>query len=60
MFCTDLRDRFDARPHWGKIGAPDRAVARKMFPGFAMFEEIRREFDPNGVFLNGYLRELFG
>jgi FAD/FMN-containing dehydrogenase len=58
-YCSMMAERFDARPHWGKIGAPNRAIAQKMFPGFSRFEKIRREFDPHGVFINDYLREVF-
>jgi len=58
-YCVDLQTRYDARPHWGKLGAPDRATALACFPGFPAFEGIRRTFDPNGVFANEYIRSLF-
>jgi FAD/FMN-containing dehydrogenase len=59
MFCGDFQDRFGARPHWGKLGAANRQIAQRLFPGFAKFEQIRRDFDPRGVFANNYIRELF-
>jgi hypothetical protein len=34
-------------------------MAKSLFARFGEFEEIRRSFDPAGVFLNSYLRELF-
>lgn len=58
-FCDEMQNQFGARPHWGKIGAPTRAEAQRLFPGFGQFEAIRRQFDPNGVFANKYIRDLF-
>lgn len=57
--CSEL-DRFGGRPHWGKLCQPDRAKAQASFERFGDFEGLRRSFDPKGVFLNGYLKELFG
>lgn len=31
-----------------------------LYPEWADFQAIRRELDPDGIFLNDYLRELFG
>ncbi len=56
--CSEM-GRFDGRPHWGKLCQPDRAMAQARFERFGEFEELRRSFDPKGVFLNGYLKELF-
>ena len=58
-FCSELQERFGGLPHWGKIGAPDRKTAQALFPRFGEFEDIRRSFDPNGVFANAYLKRLF-
>lgn len=52
-------ERFGGRPHWGKLCQPNRATAQALFGRFGEFEELRRSFDPKGVFLNGYLKELF-
>ena len=57
--CSEL-GRFGGRPHWGKLCQPDRATAQALFERFGDFEELRRSFDPKGVFLNEYLRDLFG
>ena len=49
---------YGGRPHWGKIhylSAPDIAAS---YPRFADFEALRRQFDPDGVFLTPYLRSL--
>jgi FAD/FMN-containing dehydrogenase len=51
---------FDARVHWGKLHflTPERLHA--LYPRAADFIAIRRELDPEGVFLNDHLRPLFG
>jgi FAD/FMN-containing dehydrogenase len=50
---------FSARVHWGKLHflTPERLHA--LYPEADRFIELRRELDPNGVFLNQHLRELF-
>ncbi|MFE7422178.1 D-arabinono-1,4-lactone oxidase [Rhodococcus sp. NPDC057529] len=52
--------RFDARPHWGKIHFLTRDRVEALYPMYDEFQSIRREFDPKGIFLNPHLRELFG
>jgi FAD/FMN-containing dehydrogenase len=64
------RDYFDAveavfrqhegRPHWGKLhtATPDELRAR--YPQWDSFQSVRQRLDPDGVFLNPYLRGLFG
>jgi FAD/FMN-containing dehydrogenase len=32
----------------------------KVYPKFDDFMKIRNEFDPNGIFLNNHLKEIFG
>jgi len=62
-FFTDFYDMlkgdFRGRPHWGKIDAPDRKTAMAIYPGFTSFEKIRNQCDPQGVFANSYIKELF-
>ena len=50
---------YGARVHWGKLHflTPDQLAAR--YPESARFVAIRRELDPDGVFLNDHLRPLF-
>jgi FAD/FMN-containing dehydrogenase len=50
---------FDARVHWGKLHflTPERLHA--LYPRAGDFIAIRRELDPDGVFLNDHLRTLF-
>jgi FAD/FMN-containing dehydrogenase len=54
-----LLSDFDARVHWGKLHflTPDRLHA--LYPRADDFIAVRRRLDPEGVFLNPHLRELF-
>ena len=40
-----------ARPHWGELFSPDRAI-RDRYPELAAFEEVRARFDPDKKLLN--------
>ncbi|RYC14743.1 D-arabinono-1,4-lactone oxidase [Nocardioides zhouii] len=50
---------YDARVHWGKLHfmTPERLHA--LYPRAADFIALRRELDPDGMFLNDHLRPLF-
>lgn len=58
--ADDLFDRFEGRPHWGKICFPTRSRMERLFPELDTFCRIRRELDPEGMFLNDFLRQLLG
>lgn len=49
---------FDARAHWGKIHFMTRERLVDLYPELDTFLAVRREFDPNGVFLNDHTRAL--
>ncbi|MFI8413578.1 D-arabinono-1,4-lactone oxidase [Paeniglutamicibacter gangotriensis] len=51
---------FDARAHWGKIHFMTRDRLKHLYPELDTFLAVRREFDPNGVFLNDHTRALLG
>jgi FAD/FMN-containing dehydrogenase len=55
-----LLSEFSARVHWGKLHflTPERLHA--LYPEADAFIKLRRELDPDGMFLNDHLRELFG
>jgi len=55
-----LLSEFDARVHWGKLHflTPERLHA--LYPEADEFIAVRRELDPQGVFLNDHLRPLLG
>jgi FAD/FMN-containing dehydrogenase len=54
-----LLAEFDARVHWGKLHFLTRDRLRAVYPRSEDFSAARRQFDPDGVFLNDHLRELF-
>jgi FAD/FMN-containing dehydrogenase len=51
---------FEARAHWGKIHFMTRERLERLYPELDTFLAVRREFDPNGVFLNDHTRALLG
>jgi len=50
---------YQGRPHWGKLHNLNAAQLREMWPKWDAFQEVRRQFDPGGMFLNDYLRGIF-
>jgi FAD/FMN-containing dehydrogenase len=54
-----LLGEFDARVHWGKLHYLTPGQLYERYPRAADFIALRRELDPDGVFLNDGLRELF-
>ncbi len=58
--ATDaLFGQFAARPHWGKLHFMTPLRMAALFPRYDDFKNLRRRFDPNGIFLNPHLRALF-
>lgn len=51
--------KYGGRPHWGKLNSMTAAQARAWYPDFDKFAALRRELDPDGRLLNGYLSDLF-
>ena len=65
-FARPFFDRFEremkqlsGRPHWGKRLTLSRKEARRLYPMYDRFNEIRKELDPKGVFANAFIRDLF-
>jgi FAD-linked oxidoreductase len=48
------------RPHWGKMHSLRAAELAKRYPKWADFLALREKYDPQGVFLSPYLRQIFG
>lgn len=62
-FFTDFEPVFlkaGGRPHWGKLHSLGGAELTKLYPDYERFQELRRELDPRGKFLNAHLAKLFG
>ncbi|AVZ38176.1 MULTISPECIES: D-arabinono-1,4-lactone oxidase [unclassified Dietzia] len=50
---------FGGRPHWGKKHTMRADQLRGLYPEWETFHDVRRRLDPDGVFMNDYLRSLF-
>jgi len=50
---------YGGRPHWGKWHSMNANELRKVYPKFDEFLNMRNEFDPEGIFLNKHLEEIF-
>lgn len=62
-FFDDLEPIFRSyggRPHWGKKHSLKAADLRLCYPSWDAFSATRERMDPDGRFLNPYLRELLG
>lgn len=60
-FFDDIEPIFRAhggRPHWGKRHGMRGAALARLYPCWNAFAHQRQRFDPDGVFLTPYLREL--
>jgi FAD/FMN-containing dehydrogenase len=53
-----LLAQFAARVHWGKLHFLDSERLHALYPEAGEFIAVRREMDPEGVFLNDHLRPL--
>ena len=51
--------KYGGRPHWGKrFQAKDQELSQ-LYPKWEAFKALRARLDPDGKFLNPYLKELF-
>lgn len=51
-------DGFEGRPHWGKRHFQTAATLAPRYPEWDRFQAVRRRFDPDGAFANGYVRRV--
>ena len=52
--------RHEGRPHWGKIHSLKAEQLSKLYPHWDDFQSVRKRLDPEGRFLNPYLKRIFG
>ena len=52
--------KYGGRPHWGKINTLTAEDFRASYPHWDDFADVRRNLDPQGRFMNDYVRSLFG
>ncbi|MBV9258438.1 MAG: FAD-binding protein, partial [Ktedonobacteraceae bacterium] len=55
----EIFKRYQGRPHWGKLHTRTAAELAELYPHWQDFHRIRTKLDPQGIFLNSYLRALF-
>jgi FAD/FMN-containing dehydrogenase len=61
-FFADTEPIFRAhggRPHWGKMHSLTARELAPLYPRWRHFQQVRKQLDPTGVFLNEHLRRLF-
>ena len=51
---------YGGRPHWGKMHWREAADLAPVYPRFEDFGRLRAQLDPDGLFLNPYLRRVLG
>lgn len=49
---------YEGRPHWGKKHRLGAGRLQRLYPRWADFQALRKRVDPDGVFLNDYLRAV--
>jgi L-gulono-1,4-lactone dehydrogenase len=54
-----LAKSLQGRPHWGKHFTMTRSEMESMYPGYAEFAALRAAWDPDNVFANSLIHELF-
>ena len=62
-YFGDLESLFRSyagRPHWGKKHTLKAPQLRDLYPDWDAFQAVRQETDPDGIFMNEYLNQLFG
>jgi FAD-linked oxidoreductase len=52
--------RYGGRPHWGKLHSRTADELRPLYPDWDRFQEVRRRWDPDRIFMNDYLRRVLG
>lgn len=56
----EIMMEFGGRPHWGKMHHRTAEDLKTAYPNWEAFCELRSKLDPKGLFLNDYLRDIFG
>lgn len=51
--------KYGGRPHWGKLNTLSGADLEKLYSRWNDFKGLRQQLDPQGKFLNPYLKGIF-
>lgn len=54
-----ILQRYQGRPHWGKMHSLNAVQLRTLYPKWDDFLQLRARLDPEKKFLNPYLQQLF-
>lgn len=54
-----ILQRYQGRPHWGKMHSLNAGQLRMLYPKWDDFLQLRARLDPEKKFLNPYLQQLF-
>ncbi len=52
-------DRYQGRPHWGKVHNKTEKEFAALYPQWEAFKELRQRLDPNRRFINKHLETIF-
>jgi FAD-linked oxidoreductase len=55
-----IMNRFEGRPHWGKVHFQTAATLEPRYPEWDRFRSVRARLDPEGRFANAYLDRVLG
>ena len=56
----NIMEKFNGRPHWGKLHNLESTKLAKLYPRWTEFAETREALDPDGHFTNPYLERVLG
>ena len=51
--------KYNGRPHYGKMNTFSQVDFARLYPNWQQFNALRQQMDPEGLFLNKYLKGLF-
>ncbi|KGX87007.1 D-arabinono-1,4-lactone oxidase [Pontibacillus litoralis] len=57
--AEEIFQRYDGRPHWGKMHTCTYDQLLKTYPMLPSFLQLRKELDPHDIFVNDYIQRLF-
>ena len=55
-----IMNDYAGRPHWGKRHFQTAETLAPLYPDWDRFQEIRAQFDPDGLFGNAYTDRVLG
>jgi FAD-linked oxidoreductase len=55
----EIFQRYEGRPHWGKMHSFSYEKIKKSYPMFTEFLSLQKQVDPDAMFANDYLRGIF-